>query len=121
VNDIVNNEKAFGMKCYRYENVIGVYVMVIKKKNIGTTDFCPLWIFGDISKAQILRSPNEKQVVVSLPQKPKKAVKLRLQQRSNSPLTVEPCVQENSSQGSNIHQQLITAQKAIFEGELFDQ
>ncbi|CAG8845271.1 24938_t:CDS:2, partial [Gigaspora margarita] len=77
-------------------------------------------IHGDISKIQILRSPDEKQVVI-LHQKPKKAIKLQLQQRSNSLLTVEPCVQENSSQGSNIYQQLITAQKAIFEGELFDQ
>ncbi|CAG8697343.1 18023_t:CDS:2, partial [Racocetra fulgida] len=67
--------------------------------------------------AQILRSPDEKQVAVSLPQRAKKAVKLRLQQRSNS----APSVQENSSEGSNIHQQLITAQKAIFENELFDQ
>ncbi|CAG8850668.1 35026_t:CDS:2, partial [Gigaspora margarita] len=74
----------------------------------------------DMLMAQILRSPDEKQVVVSLPQKPKKTVKLRLQQRSNSLLTVEPCVQENSlhhsesAQGSNIHQQFITAQKKLF-------
>ncbi|CAG8810505.1 2484_t:CDS:2, partial [Gigaspora margarita] len=36
---IVNNEKAFGMKCYRYENVIGVYVVAIKKKILGQQIF----------------------------------------------------------------------------------
>ncbi|CAG8823374.1 2925_t:CDS:2 [Gigaspora margarita] len=67
-------KKHFGMKCYRYEDVIGVYVVAIKKKNIGKQIFVNYGYADDISKAQILRSPNEKQVAVSLPQKPKKAL-----------------------------------------------
>ncbi|CAG8721359.1 19139_t:CDS:2 [Gigaspora margarita] len=45
-----------------------------KEKNIGQQIFVNYGYADDISKAQILRSPNEKQVAVSLPQKPKKAV-----------------------------------------------
>ncbi|CAG8831730.1 10586_t:CDS:2, partial [Gigaspora rosea] len=101
LNDIVNNEKTFWNEMLSLRERHWSLRRGDKEKNIGQQIFVHYGyadvgsIHGDISKAQILRSPDEKQVAVSLPQKPKKAVKLRLQQRSNSLLTVEPCVQEN--------------------------
>jgi len=102
--------------------------------------------------AQILRSPDEKQIAISLPQKTKRTVKLRLHKSINAPGGDRPRVQENSRtihfiftviiklrvniiltknyylvlrfdsiEGSNIHQQLVAAQKAVFEEGLFDQ
>ncbi|CAG8451947.1 5907_t:CDS:10 [Funneliformis caledonium] len=77
--------------------------------------------------AQILRSPDEKQIAISLPQKAKRSVKLRLHKSFRAPGGDKPHVQENSLlhfdfiEGTNIHQQLVTAQKAVFEEGLFDQ
>jgi hypothetical protein len=49
-------------------------------------------IFTENSAAQILRSPDEKQIAISLPQKSKGSVKLRLVKSSGG----GPRVQENS-------------------------
>ncbi|CAG8529565.1 6756_t:CDS:10 [Paraglomus occultum] len=79
--------------------------------------------------AQILRTPGRKQIVLSLPQKPRKIVKVRLERRyEHSPFRGETdAIQVNSSfknnapSGLEIHEQLLAAQSAIFEAELFDQ
>ena len=52
-------------------------------------------IYTENSAAQILRSPDEKQIAISLPQKTKGSVKLRLVKSSRAP-GGEPRVQENS-------------------------
>ncbi|CAG8469521.1 8351_t:CDS:10 [Diversispora eburnea] len=77
--------------------------------------------------AQISRTPEERQIVISLPQTLKRAVKLKLQQRSSDFNGSTQLVQENSllhseaTDGSIIHQQLVAAQKAIFEADLIEQ
>ncbi|RIA98831.1 subunit 17 of mediator complex-domain-containing protein [Glomus cerebriforme] len=109
-----------------------------KEKNADIHDFDLAGsIYLENTAAQILRSLDEKQIAIALPQKAKGTVKLRLRKSSIAPGCDGPCVQENSLniilsknylvlrfesiEGSNIHQQLLAAQKAVFEAELFEQ
>ncbi|PKC05937.1 hypothetical protein RhiirA5_360771 [Rhizophagus irregularis] len=104
-----------------------------KEKNVGLQIFVSYGYqlagssFMENTAAQILRSSDEKQIAISLPQKAKGIVKLRLRKSSEAPGYDGPRVQENSLlrfesiEGSNIHQQLLAAQEAVFEAVLFEQ
>ncbi|GBC06799.1 hypothetical protein RclHR1_07050007 [Rhizophagus clarus] len=104
-----------------------------KEKNVGLQIFVCYGYqlagpsFLENTAAQILRSSDEKQITISLPQKTKGIVKLCLRKSSKAPGYDGQRMQENSLlrfesiEGSNIHQQLLAAQEAVFEAELFEQ
>ncbi|CAI2161653.1 17261_t:CDS:10 [Funneliformis geosporum] len=134
LNNIVEKERTFWNEAVSLREHHWTLCRGSKEKNTGLQIFVNYGYQMGASRhaentqtAQILRSPDEKQIAISLPQKAKRSVKLRLHKSFKAPGGDKPHVQENSLlhfesiEGSNIHQQLVTAQKAVFEEGLFDQ
>ncbi|CAG8502235.1 8095_t:CDS:10 [Ambispora gerdemannii] len=83
-------------------------------------------LYPEITWAQIQRTPNDKQIAISFPPIRKRIMKLRLERRLHGfgdrmdTFELKPSLRPEKISGSNMHQQLLAAQSAVFELELFD-
>ncbi|KAG9303145.1 hypothetical protein G9A89_005103 [Geosiphon pyriformis] len=82
-------------------------------------------LFDQNTMAQIQRTPNDKQIAISFPPVRKKLLRLRLERRISGPERHQDIAEINSSidskmiSGQDMHHQLLAAQSAVFELELF--
>ncbi|CAG8564627.1 2965_t:CDS:2, partial [Ambispora leptoticha] len=83
-------------------------------------------LYEENTWAQIQRTPNDKQIAISFPPIRKRVMKLRLERRLHGfddrmdTFELKPSLRPEKISGSNMHQQLLAAQSAVFESELFD-